>query len=283
MINPFKTKKGLGRGLSSLIGDSEVRQNITTISISSIIRNKYQPRKKFEKESLDELTNSIKERGIIQPIIVRKSDDIIDKYEIVAGERRWQAAQRAGLHKVPVVVIEADNLKSLEFAIVENIQRKDLNPVEEAEGYKRLIDDFNYDQEKVAKFIGKSRAHVSNCLRLLSLPQKIIEYIIDEKLSQGHAKILVGLENVQLLADKIISKKLSVRQAEALIRFTKGNKSIIKKSKDSNILDIENQLTEKIGMKVYINNKKNNNGTLTFEYKGLDQMERLIQVIKNNY
>ena len=283
MINPFKTKKGLGRGLSSLIGDSEVRENITTISISSIIRNKYQPRKKFEKESLDELTSSIKERGIIQPIIVRKSDDIIDKYEIVAGERRWQAAQRAGLHKVPVVVIEADNLKSLEFAIVENIQRKDLNPVEEAEGYKRLIDDFNYDQEKVAKFIGKSRAHVSNCLRLLSLPQKIIEYIIDEKLSQGHAKILVGLENVQLLADKIISKKLSVRQAEALIRFTKGNKSTIKKNKDSNILDIENQLTEKIGMRVYVNNKKNNNGTLTFEYKGLDQMERLIQVIKNNY
>ena len=283
MINPFKTKKGLGRGLSSLIGDSEVRENITTISISSIIRNKYQPRKKFEKESLDELTDSIKERGIIQPIIVRKSDDIIDKYEIVAGERRWQAAQRAGLHKVPVVVIEADNLKSLEFAIVENIQRKDLNPVEEAEGYKRLIDDFNYDQEKVAKFIGKSRAHVSNCLRLLSLPQKIIEYIIDEKLSQGHAKILVGLENVQLLADKIISKKLSVRQAEALIRFTKGNKSTIKKNKDSNILDIENQLTEKIGMRVYVNNKKNNIGTLTFEYKGLDQMERLIQVIKNNY
>ena len=283
MINPFKTKKGLGRGLSSLIGDSEVRENLTTISISSIIRNKYQPRKKFEKESLDELTNSIKERGVIQPIIVRKSDDIIDKYEIVAGERRWQAAQRAGLHKVPVVVIEADNLKSLEFAIVENIQRKDLNPVEEAEGYKRLIDDFNYDQEKVAKFIGKSRAHVSNCLRLLSLPQKIIEYIIDEKLSQGHAKILVGLENVQLLADKIISKKLSVRQAEALIRFTKGNKSTIKKNKDSNILDIENQLTEKIGMRVYVNNKKNNIGTLTFEYKGLDQMERLIQVIKNNY
>ena len=283
MINPFKPRKGLGRGLSSLIGDSEVKENKTTISISSIIRNKYQPRKKFEKESLDELTKSIKERGIIQPIIVRKSDDIIDKYEIVAGERRWQAAQRAGLHKVPVVVIEADNLKSLEFAIVENIQRKDLNPVEEAEGYKRLIDDFNYDQEKVAKFIGKSRAHVSNCLRLLSLPQKIIEYIIDEKISQGHAKILVGLENAQLLADKIISKKLSVRQAEALIRFTKGNKSTIKKNKDSNILDIENQLTEKIGMRVYVNNKKNNKGTLTFEYKSLDQMERLIQVIKNNY
>jgi len=283
MINPFKPRKGLGRGLSSLIGDSEVKENKTTISISSIIRNKYQPRKKFEKESLDELTNSIKERGVIQPIIVRKSDDIIDKFEIVAGERRWQAAQKAGLHKVPVVIIEADNLKSLEFAIVENVQRKDLNPIEEAEGYKRLIDEFNYDQEKVAKFIGKSRAHISNCLRLLSLPQKIIEYIIDEKLSQGHAKILVGLENNEILAEKIISKKLSVRQAEILVRVTKGNKSAIKKSKDANILDVENQLTEKIGMRVYVNNKKNNSGTLTFEYKGLDQMERLIQVIKNNY
>ena len=283
MINPFKSKKGLGRGLSSLIGDGAVSENKTSIPISSVIKNKYQPRKKFEKTSLEELTNSIRERGVIQPIIVRKSEDQDDKFELVAGERRWQAAQKAGLHKVPVVVIEADNLKSLEFAIVENVQRKDLNPIEEAEGYKRLIDDFNYDQEKVAKFIGKSRAHVSNSLRLLSLPQKIIEYIIDEKISQGHAKILVGLDNALLLAEKIISKKLSVRQAEALIRITKANKSIIKKSKDSNILDIENQLMEKIGMRVYVNNKKNNSGTIAFEYKGLDQMERLIQVIKNNY
>ena len=283
MINPFKSKKGLGRGLSSLIGDSEITENKSTISISSIVRNKYQPRKKFEKESLEELASSIKERGIIQPIIVRKSDDQDDKFEIVAGERRWQAAQNAGLHEVPAVVIKADNLKSLEFAIVENVQRKDLNPIEEAEGYKRLIDDFNYDQEKVAKFIGKSRAHISNCLRLLSLPEKIIEYIIDEKISQGHAKILVGLDNIQLLADKIISKKLSVRQTEILVRITKGNKATIKKNKDSNIIDIENQLMEKIGMRVYVNNKKNNSGTLTFQYKSLDQMERLIQVIKNNY
>ena len=283
MINPFKNKKGLGRGLSSLIGDSDIKDNKTTISISSIIKNKYQPRKKFEKENLEELTSSIKERGIIQPIIVRKSDDLIDKFEIVAGERRWQAAQKAGLHKVPVVVIEADNLKSLEFAIVENVQRKDLNSIEEAEGYKRLIDEFNYDQEKVAKFIGKSRAHVSNCLRLLSLPQKIIDHIIDEKISQGHAKILVGIENAELIAEKIISKKLSVRQAEAIVRITRGNKSIIKKNNDPNIKDIENQLMEKIGMRVHLNNKKNNSGTLTFKYKGLDQMERLIQIIKINY
>ena len=283
MINPFKSKKGLGRGLSSLIGDSEITENKSTISISSIVRNKYQPRKKFEKESLEELASSIKERGIIQPIIVRKSDDQDDKFEIVAGERRWQAAQNAGLHEVPAVVIKADNLKSLEFAIVENVQRKDLNPIEEAEGYKKLIDEFRYDQEKVAKFIGKSRAYITNCLRLLTLPQKIIEYIIDEKISQGHAKILVGLDNVQLLADKIISKKLSVRQTEALVRLTKGNKSEIKKNKDTNIIDIESQLMEKIGMRVYVNNKKNNSGTLTFQYKSLDQMERLIQIIKNNY
>jgi len=283
MINPFKSKKGLGRGLSSLIGDNEIAENKTTIQISSIVRNKYQPRKKFEKESLEELTNSIKERGVIQPIIVRKSDDQDNKFEIIAGERRWQAAQSAGLHEVPAVVIKADNLKSLEFAIVENVQRKDLNPIEEAEGYKRLIDEFNYDQEKVAKFIGKSRAHISNCLRLLSLPKKIIEYLIDEKISQGHAKILVGLDNVELLADKIISKKLSVRQTEALVRITKGVKSITKKNKDSNILDIENQLMEKIGMRVYISNKKNNSGMLTFQYKDLDQMERLIKIIKNNY
>ena len=283
MINPFKSKKGLGRGLSSLIGDSEITENKSTISISSIVRNKYQPRKKFEKESLEELAGSIKERGIIQPIIVRKSDDQDDKFEIVAGERRWQAAQNAGLHEVPAVVIKADNLKSLEFAIVENVQRKDLNPIEEAEGYKKLIDEFRYDQEKVAKFIGKSRAYITNCLRLLTLPQKIIEYIIDEKISQGHAKILVGLDNVQLLADKIISKKLSVRQTETLVRLTKANKSTIKKNKDANLIDIENQLMEKIGMRVYVNNKKNNSGTLTFQYKSLDQMERLIQIIKNNY
>tara|TARA_Y100001970_G_scaffold107716_1_gene134753 strand:- start:2037 stop:2888 length:852 start_codon:yes stop_codon:yes gene_type:complete len=283
MINPFKTKKGLGRGLSSLIGDSEVKENKTTISISSIIRNKYQPRKKFDKENLEELSNSIKERGIIQPIIVRKSEELEDKYEIIAGERRWQAAQNAGLHEVPVVIIKADNLKSLEFAIVENVQRKDLNPIEEAEGYKRLIDDFKYDQDKVAKFIGKSRTYIANCLRLLTLPDKVIEYLIEEKITQGHAKVLVGLDNVQLLAEKIISKKLSVRQSEALARLTKNKPLIKKTNKDINILDIENKLTEKIGMRVNLNNKKNNSGTLTFYYKGLDQMDRLIETIKKNY
>ena len=282
MINPFKNKKGLGRGLSSLIGDSDVKITNNKISISSIIPNKYQPRKNFDKNSLEELTVSIRERGIIQPIIVRSSEDNNDKYELIAGERRWQAAQNAGLHEVPAVILNIDNLKSLEFAIVENVQRKDLNPIEEAEGYQRLINEFNYDQDKVAKFIGKSRAHISNCIRLLSLPAKVIEYIINEKISPGHAKILVGLDNSELLAEKIIKKKLSVRQAEALARLVKSNKSL-NISKDPNSIDIENQLSSKIGMKVFLNNKKNNTGTLIFEYKGVDQLDRLIKIIKENY
>ena len=282
MINPFKNKKGLGRGLSSLIGDSDVKITNNKISISSIIPNKYQPRKNFDKNSLEELTASIRERGIIQPIIVRVSEDSNNKYELIAGERRWQAAQNAGLHEVPVVILNVDNLKSLEFAIVENVQRKDLNPIEEAEGYQRLINEFNYDQDKVAKFIGKSRAHISNCIRLLSLPAKVIEHIINDKISPGHAKILVGLDNSELLAEKIIKKKLSVRQAEALARLVKINKSSIK-SKDPNSIDIENQLSSKIGMKVFLNNKKNNTGTLIFEYKGVDQLDRLIKIIKENY
>ena len=282
MINPFKNKKGLGRGLSSLIGDSDVKITNNKISISSIIPNKYQPRKNFDKNSLEELTASIRERGIIQPIIVRASEDSNDKYELIAGERRWQAAQNAGLHEVPAVILNVDNLKSLEFAIVENVQRKDLNPIEEAEGYQRLINEFNYDQERVAKFIGKSRAHISNCIRLLSLPAKVIEHIINDKISSGHAKILVGLDNSELLAEKIIKKKLSVRQAEALARLVKSNKSSIK-SKDPNSIDIENQLSSKIGMKVFLNNKKNNTGTLVFEYKDIDQLDRLIKIVKENY
>ena len=282
MINPFKNKKGLGRGLSSLIGDSDITVTTNKISISSIIPNKFQPRKKFEKDSLEELSNSIRERGIIQPLIVRKSEDQENKYELIAGERRLQASQNAGIHEVPVVILKADNLKSLEFAIVENVQRKDLNPIEEAEGYQRLINEFHYDQEKVAKFIGKSRAHISNCLRLLSLPKKIIKYLEDEKISQGHAKILVGLENSELIADKIISKKLSVRQTEGLARLTR-NRNIQKTKKDPNILDTENQLSSKIGMRVFIQSKRNKSGTLTFEYKDLDQLERLIKIVKDNY
>ncbi len=283
MINPFKSKKGLGRGLSSLIGDNEKIVDKKKISISSLVRNKYQPRKKFDEVSLEELTNSIRENGIIQPIIVRPSSDEEDKFEIIAGERRWQAAQYAGLHEVPVVVINVDNLKSLEFAIVENVQRKDLNPIEEAEGYKRLIDEFNYDQDKVSKFIGKSRAHISNCLRILSLPQEILELIIEEKLSQGHAKILVGLDNAILLAKKIISKKLSVRQTENLVRMLKLSSNSSNKKKDPNIISLEEELTDKIGMRVFVKNKKNNSGIISLEYKAADQLDRLVEVIKQNY
>ena len=283
MINPFKSKKGLGRGLSSLIGDSDVKTSKEKISISSIVPNKNQPRKLFEKKALEELKNSIKERGIIQPLIVRKSDDQDDKFELIAGERRWQAAQSAGLHEVPVVIIEADNLKSLELAIIENVQRKDLNPVEEAESYNNLIQNFGYDHEKVSQFIGKSRSHISNSIRLLSLPEKILDLIRNDKISQGHAKVLVGLENALLLADKIIKKKLSVRQLESLVRLFKNGSNKSFKSKDSNIISTENDLSEKIGMRVILNNKKNNSGTLSFEYKGIDQLDRLIEVIKKNY
>ena len=283
MINPFKNKKGLGRGLSSLIGDNETKTSSNKIPISSIVPNRNQPRKFFEKESLNELTNSIKERGIIQPLIVRKSDDQDNKFELIAGERRWQAAQAAGIHEVPVLVVEADHLKSLELAIIENVQRRDLNAIEEAESYKNLIDNFGYEQDQVSQFIGKSRSHVSNTLRLLSLPEKLIEMIRSEKISQGHAKILIGLENSLLLAEKIIKKKLSVRQTENLVRILKNGSRKIYKSKDSNSLATENALSEIIGMRVVLINKKNNSGTLSIEYKGLDQLDRLINVIKSNY
>ena len=283
MINPFKSKKGLGRGLSSLIGDSAIKTSNDKILISSIVPNKNQPRKLFEKNALEELTNSIKERGIIQPLIVRKSDNQDNKFELIAGERRLQAAQSSGLHEVPVVIIEADNLKSLELAIIENVQRKDLNSIEEAESYQNLIENFGYDHEKVSKFIGKSRSHISNSIRLLSLPQKIIEMIRQEKISQGHAKILIGLDNALLLAEKVIKKKLSVRQTESLVRLLKRGSNKASKSKDVNTISTENELTEKIGMRVFLKNKKNNSGTLTFEYKGLDQLDRLISIVKNNY
>ena len=283
MINPFKSKKGLGRGLSSLIGDSGTNSINNKISISSIIPNKYQPRKNFEKESLEELTNSVKERGIIQPLIVRKAEGQNEKYELIAGERRWQAAQNAGLHDVPVIVIEADNLKSLEFAIVENVQRKDLNPIEEANGYKRLIDEFNYDQEKVSKFIGKSRGHVANCIRLLSLPDEVIKLVEENKLSQGHAKILVSTENALFLAKKIINKKLSVRQSENLVRLLNSKGKVKFKPQDSNIKELENIMTNKIGLRVNIKNNKDNSGQITFSYKSQDQLDHLIDIIKLNY
>ena len=281
MSSIFKNKKGLGRGLSSLIGDTKTVSKNNKISVSDLIRNRYQPRKTFDEESLEELTNSIKSRGIIQPIIVRPSSG--NKYEIIAGERRWLAAQRAGLHEVPVVVVDADDKKALEFGIVENVQRHDLNSIEEAEGYKRLIDEFSYDQEQVAKFIGKSRSHITNSLRLLTLSNYITDLIKTNKISAGHAKILVGLTNSDQIAKKILKKNLSVRQTENLVRLYKFPSKSTKALKDPNIRKIENDLMEKIGLKTYISNKKNNKGTVSFEYRDLDQLNHLIEIIKKNY
>tara|TARA_B110001450_G_scaffold251097_1_gene270713 strand:+ start:774 stop:1622 length:849 start_codon:yes stop_codon:yes gene_type:complete len=278
-----KIKKGLGRGLSSLIGETKSEISVNKLLISDLVSNKFQPRKIFDEESLNDLTSSIRERGIIQPIIVRKSEEDKKKYEIIAGERRWLAAQKAGLHEVPVVITEADDLKSLEFAIVENIQRNDLNALEEARGYQRLIDDFSYDQEKVAKFIGKSRSYITNFLRLLGLPHEVLKLIENKSLSAGHAKILVGLDNAEFVAKKIIEKKLSVRQAENFVRIFKIKKQSLKTSKDPNLKSLQSSIIEQIGLNVSIKNKKNNSGSITFEYKDIDQLNKIIEIIKSNY
>jgi len=278
-----KIKKGLGRGLSSLIGETKVETQKNQLPISDLVPNKFQPRKIFDEANLDDLTNSIKENGMIQPIIARQSSDDKSKYEIIAGERRWLAAQRAGLHNVPVVVTEVDDLKSLEFAIVENVQRHDLNPLEEAQGYKRLINEFSYDQEKVSKFIGKSRSYITNSLRLLTLPADVINLIEAQKLTTGHAKILVGLENASFVANKIIERKLSVRQAENFVRIFKSKKNKSSLNKDTNILALELSISNKIGLNVDIKNNKRNKGKISFEYKDLDQLNKIIDIIKSNY
>ena len=278
-----KIKKGLGRGLSSLIGETKLDINTNKVAISKLVSNKFQPRKIFDEENLLELTNSIRERGIIQPIIVRKSVEQNSMYEIIAGERRWLAAQKAGLHEVPVVITDVSDLKSLEFAIVENVQRHDLNAIEEARGYQRLIDEFSYDQEKVSKFIGKSRSHITNFLRLLSLPPKVLKLIETKKISPGHAKILVGLPNAEFVANKIITKNLSVRQAENFVKIFKTKKQSFKTSRDVNLRALESSIIEKIGLNVMIKNKKNNTGSLIVDYKDFDQLNKIIEVIKSHY
>jgi|TARA_B100000767_G_scaffold106196_1_gene101969 ParB family chromosome partitioning protein len=278
-----KIKKGLGRGLSSLIGETKIERNINKLPISDLLSNKFQPRKIFNEDNLQDLTNSIKERGIIQPIIVRKSADQDSKYEIIAGERRWLAAQKAGLHEVPVVITDVNDLKSLEFAIVENVQRHDLNAIEEARGYQRLIEEFSYDQVKVAKFIGKSRSHITNYLRLLNLPETVLKLVEDNKLSPGHAKILVGLNNSEFIAKKIIEKNLSVRQTENLTRIFKIKKQTYKSPTDPNLKALESLLIEKIGLNISIRNKKNNRGSLVIEYNDLEQLNKIIEIIKSNY
>mgnify|MGYP001434561558 CR=1 FL=1 len=283
-MNSFKLKKGLGRGLSSLIGDNEVRSKQSQLKIEDIIKNPYQPRKILEETKLEDLTNSIKERGIIQPIVVRPSKTENKKFEIIAGERRWLAAKKAGLNDVPVVILNVDDEKSLEFAIVENVQRQDLNPVDEARGYQRLIDDFNYNQEKLSKFIGKSRSYIANSLRLLSLTSEIISFVEKGDLTPGHARALIGVSNPNLIAKRIVAKKLSVRQVETLVKVLK-NKNVIKliKSTDINIIDLQKNLENKIGLNVIIQNKKNNSGKIIFEYKNLDQLDRIISIVKSNY
>jgi len=278
-----RLKKGLGRGLSSLLGDAKKKVETNKVPIKDISRNKFQPRKHFSKENLEELTNSIREQGVIQPIVVRPDKTNIDKYEIIAGERRWLASQNAGLHQVPVVILDVDDVKSLEFAIVENVQRQDLNPIEEAQGYQRLINDFNYNQDKLSKFIGKSRSYIANSLRLLGLPKEVLTMVELGNLSAGHARSLIGLNNSIEIAKKIIQKKLSVRQSEVLARQFRDKKIKLVHKKDSNILDLQKDLEEKTGLVVSITNKKNNSGTISFEYHDLDQLDKLIKTIKNNY
>ena len=278
-----RLKKGLGRGLSSLLGDTSKKIDINKVSIKDLTRNKFQPRKHFDKESLLELTNSIKEQGVIQPIVVRPDKSLEGKYEIIAGERRWLASQNAGIHEIPVVILNIDDVKSLEFAIVENIQRQDLNPIDEARGYQRLVDDFNYNQEKLSQFIGKSRSYIANSLRLLSLPGDVLLMVERGNLSAGHARTLIGLNNSTDIAKKIIQEKLSVRQSEILVKKLKGKKFKLVSKKDSNVLDLQRDLEEKTGLNVSINNKKNNTGIISFEYRDLDQLDRLINIIKKNY
>ena len=278
-----RLKKGLGRGLSSLLGDSQKKIETNKIPIKDLSRNKFQPRKNFNKESLEELTNSIREQGVIQPIVVRPDKTNDGKYEIIAGERRWLASQNAGLHEIPVVILDVDDNKSLEFAIVENVQRQDLNPIEEAKSYQRLINDFNYNQEKLSKFIGKSRSYIANSLRLLGLPEEVLAMLVSGSLSAGHARTLIGLNNASEIGKKIIKRKLSVRQSEVLVRQFKDKKFKLVHKKDSNILDLQKDLEEKTGLSVSINNKKNNSGTISFEYRDLDQLDKLINTIKKNY
>ena len=278
-----RLKKGLGRGLSSLLGDSSKKIETNKILIKDIVRNKFQPRTHFDKQSLEELTSSIKEQGIIQPIVVRPDKLSEGKYEIIAGERRWLASQNAGLHEIPALILNVDDMKLLELAIVENVQRQDLNSIEEARGYQKLIDDFNYNQEKLSKFIGKSRSYIANSLRLLSLPEEVLSMVEQGNLSAGHARSLIGLNNPAVIAKKIIQKKLSVRQSEILVRQFKDKKFKLVSKKDSNILDLQKVLEERIGLTVSINNKKNNSGTISFEYNDLDQLDKLINTIKKNF
>ena len=277
-------KKGLGRGLSALFGDQTTEKKdietkeINKVSISDITRNPYQPRESFNEAKLDELSNSIKKNGIIQPIAVRLNKGVSGKYEIVAGERRWLAAQRAGLHEIPVNILELSDVESLEVAIVENIQRDDLSPIEEARGYKRLSEEFKYDHENISKLMSKSRSHISNTLRLLTLPKDIISMLEEGSLTSGQARPLIGLINASAIAEEIVSKNYSARKVEYLVKSKKKPRDH-KKKYDSNIFKTQERIEKILGLKVNILNKKNNSGTITIEYKDLEQFELLSNLL----
>jgi len=281
-MSPVK-KKGLGRGLSALFGDEAAKKNnnneeTNRVAISDLTRNPYQPRINFNETKLEELANSIKKNGIIQPIAVRLNKSEAGKYEIVAGERRWLAAQKAGLHDIPVVVLDLSDVESLEVAIVENIQRDDLNPIEEARGYKRLAEEFNYDHEHISKLMSKSRSHVSNTLRLLSLPKDIISMLEEGTLTSGQARPLIGLINASAIAEEIVTKNYSARKVEYLVKSKKANKSK-DKTYDADILKVQDRIEKILGLKVNIINKKNNSGKVTIEYKNLDQFELISDLL----
>lgn len=271
-------KKGLGRGLSALFGDQKLeekvieKKEINKVSISDLSRNPYQPRQIFNTIKLEELSNSIKKNGIIQPIAVRHSKTDLGKYEIVAGERRWLAAQRAGLHEIPVNILELSDVESLEVAIVENIQRDDLSPIEEARGYKRLSEEFKYDHESISKLMSKSRSHISNTLRLLTLPEDVISMLEEGSLTSGQARPLIGLLNASDIAEEIVSNNYSARKVEYLVKSKKGSKSL-KSTYNANIVNVLERIEKKLGLKVNIINKKNNSGKITIEYKNLEQFE----------
>ena len=276
-------KKGLGRGLSALFGDEkplEKRQETSKsnmISISDLSRNPYQPRQNFKEEKLEELANSIRKNGIIQPIAVRPNKNETGKYEIVAGERRWLAAQKAGLHEIPVTILDLSDVESLEVAIVENIQRDDLNPIEEAKGYKRLNEEFKYDHESISKLMSKSRSHISNTLRLLTLPSDVISMLEEGTLTSGQARPLIGISNASSIAEEIVSKNYSARKVEYLVRNKKGNPK--EKIVDANIIKAQEKIQKSLGLKVNILNKKNNSGKVTIEYKDLDQFELISDLL----
>ena len=280
-------KKGLGRGLSALFGDEEPKgkniekKELNKVSISDLSRNPYQPREIFNETKLEELTKSIKKNGVIQPIAVRPKKNELGKYEIVAGERRWLAAQKAGLHEIPVNVLDLTDVETLEVAIVENIQRDDLNPIEEARGYKRLFEEFKYDHESISKLMSKSRSHVSNTLRLLTLPTDVIGMLEEGSLTSGQARPLIGLDNASAIAEEIVAKNYSARKVEYLVKTKKSTKS---KSKvvDTNILNVQEKLEKKLGLRVYISNKKNNSDKITIAYKDLEQFELISDLLTKN-